>query len=85
VHDLSGPEKADRISDLGIFDQAQNIVVRDPCFLLRSQILMQIGNRVTGGLKLRSRERVSACGLRIDTDRMINIIRCKTGLFDFLS
>ena len=48
VDDLPFPQKLDDIPDVRIIHQTENIVIAHPGLLFSSQILMEIGEDITG-------------------------------------
>lgn len=50
VDDLSGAKESDDIAYIRVIAQAQNVVIGDTGFLLRGQILGQVGDRIAGDL-----------------------------------
>lgn len=64
MHDLTHSQETDRISNFRILDNAQNVIVGQTCFLLRSHIFVEICDRVTGTLKLAALNGspLAACG-----------------------
>jgi len=57
MHDFSRPQKADRVYDVRILDQAQNIVIGGAGFHLRREILAEIRDRIARRLEFRRAER----------------------------
>lgn len=74
VDDLALPQEYDRIAHIRVVDQPQDIVIGQPGFLFRSEILVKIGKRVTSDLKRCCRERYPGCCLRINPGGMIDKI-----------
>lgn len=83
VDDLPFAQETDRITDFGIFYDAENIVISAPGFLFCSQVFEKVGDRITFGLELSGTERYAACGLWPDSCGVVDVIWSKTGFFDF--
>lgn len=83
MHDFPGPEEFDGAVDVRVvFDETEDIVVRDPGFLFCSQVFRQVCDRVAGGLKGRRGKRHAAGGLRPQTGGVIHIVIGKPLFFD---
>lgn len=77
MHDLPFPQELDRVAHVRVVDQAQQVVIRRACLLLRSKVLKQIGDRVAGRLEGRRAERRARRGLRVNARRVVDKIAFK--------
>lgn len=84
MNDFPGPEEADRVGYLRIFYQAQDVVIGGAGFLLRSQILKEIGQRVAFALKFAGVKGDASGSLGPDSRGMIHVVVGKAGALDFL-
>lgn len=84
MHNFTRPEELDRVCDFRyIPDNAQNVVIRASGFLFRSKVFVKVGDRVALTLELAGIKRNTACCLRPDANCVVDIIRTKTGIFNF--
>ena len=84
VDDLPLPQEANGIAYVGIVDQAQQIVVRDACLLLRCQILVQIGKDVALYADILGIKGNACGGHGIDPRGVIHKVGVKSGFLDLL-
>ena len=75
VDDLPLTKEADRIADLGILYQTENVVVGLAGLLFRRHGFVKVGDGIAGGLEFCCREWSTACCLRPDPGGVIHIIR----------
>lgn len=74
MDDFPFPQEADRVADVGIFYDTQDVVVCRAGFLLGRQILKQIRDGIPLRLELVCVKGNAARRLRPDSYRMVNII-----------
>ena len=84
MYDLTLAQKADRIENIRVIDQTQDIVVGHAGLLFCCQILHQIADDIAGGLQRRCRERNAAGCLRIDTGGVVDKVGIQTALLDLI-
>lgn len=83
MHDFPGPEEFDGAVDVRVvFDETEDIVVRDPGFLFCCQVFRQVCDRVSGGLEGRRGKRHAAGGLRPEAGGVIHIVIGEALLFN---
>lgn len=84
MDDLPLPQEADGRDDIGVINQAQDVIVGGAGFLLGGHILTQVGDGIAGGLKRCRRKGRTAGGLRPDAGGVIDKIGRKAGALDLL-
>ena len=72
--DLPLAKEPDRVADLGIFDEAQDIVIGAAGLLLRGHILIEVGDWIALGLELAGVEGNPSGGLGPDARAVIHVI-----------
>lgn len=68
-------KEADYVIYIRVIRQPQNIVVGEAGFLLRSQVLCQIGNDIAGGLDGAGGPREAGSGSGVDAGSMVYKVR----------
>ena len=84
VYDFSFAQEADRITDFGVFDKAQDVIIGRTCFLFCSHIFMKIGYRISFRLEICCGPWRAAGRLWPESQRMVDIIFVKAGFFYLL-
>ena len=84
VDDLPGSEELDGVVDVGIVTHTQDVVIRNPGFLLGGQILGKIGNDVSFDADSSGIPGGTGGGRGIDAGGVIQEIRSKSGGTDLL-
>lgn len=84
VDDLPCAEVFDRICNLLILHQAENVVIGGAGFLLCSQIFRQVGDGIALGLELTGIEGDTSCSLGPDRSCVVNIVRSEACGLQFL-
>ena len=84
MHDLALSEELDRVTDVGIVDQAQDVVVGDTRLLLGREVLVEVGNHVSLHTDIFHVIRHSAGGNGIHARGVIHEIGCKRALGDLV-
>lgn len=82
VHDFPLPQELDRVADIGVIAQPENVVVGAPCLLLCRHILGQVGDRIPLGLEIGSRERYAGGTLGIQSEGVVYEVRVESGFLD---
>jgi len=83
VHNFPLPQEADRIADIRVFDDPQDIIVSASGLLFCGHIFYQIGNGVSLYLELAGVKRNAAGCHGPNACGMVDIIRTKAGGFNF--
>ena len=83
VHDFAFAEEANDVFDVGVVDQAQDVVVGQAGLLFGRQILVQVGQGIAGRLQGGRRKGIAGRGLRIDAGRVVDIVGVKAAGLDF--
>lgn len=84
MNDLPLTEEADRVADLGILYQAEDVIVSGSGFLLCCEVFNEIGDGITLALEFAGVERNAAGSLGPKCKRMVNVILVEAGSSDFL-
>ena len=82
VNHFAFPQEADRIGNVGVVDQAEQIVIGHAGFLLGGEILVQIGENVTFHGECAGAERRTVGALRINAGGVIGEIGGKGTVCD---
>ena len=85
MHDFTSSQESDRICNFrNVTYYTKDVVISCTCFLFCGKIFKQIRDRISFALEFTGIEWNSSGSLRPHTNRMINIVRSETTLFDFL-
>lgn len=84
MNDFPLSQKPDGVLDIGIIDEAQNIVVGGPGFLLCCHVFMKIGDGIAFHGKFRGVEGVARGIYGIDADGVVDEVFIETAFFDFV-
>ena len=84
MNNFSFAKEFDGVTNVGVVNKAEQIVIGHSCFLFCRQILVQIGENVALDADISGSKRCSACGLRINSRGMVDKIGVKARFFDFL-
>lgn len=84
VYDFPLPQKLDGFTDIGLLNQAKNVVVSGSCFLLCSHVFKKVGNDISFTLEFAGIERNTACCLRPDANGVVRVVGCEAAFFNFL-
>ncbi len=82
MHDLAFAKIADRVDDIRIVCEAQDIVISCSGFLLGCHVLSQVCECIALGLEICRSERDPGCGCRIDRRRVVDEILVEAALLD---
>lgn len=82
--DFALAQEPDRIDDVRIVGQTEDVVVGQTRFLLRRHILLDVSQGVAADGEGRCRERYAGSELRIDAGRVVDEIILHAGRFDLL-
>ena len=77
-------EKADRVTDIGVVSEPENVVIGGSSLLLSRHILMQVGDNVALGLEICRSKRRSGGGDGIDSGCVVDEIGVEAACLDFV-
>ena len=84
MHDFPFPQETDYIADIRVVGQAENIIIGEPGFLLRSHILRQIGDNIARNLRGGGGPGIAGGKLGEDAGGVVYKIRVESSRFNLL-
>lgn len=84
MYDFPFAKEADRVGNVTVVAEAQDVIVGQPRLLLCCKVLGKVGNGVAGRLGVRRGERLAAGGNRVDAGGVVYEIGGKSAVLNLL-